>query len=64
VAEEGVAPSAPEVKGGAELAIARIEEGGATEAADAAEGEIIDTIAGTNFFAFSKKAFSSERVRP
>jgi hypothetical protein len=64
VAVEGVAPSAPEVEGGAESAIAGVEEDGAMEAAAAAEGEIIDTIAGTNFFAFSKKAFSSERVRP
>jgi hypothetical protein len=47
-----------------ESAVAGVEEGGAMEATDAAEGEIIDTIVGTNFFAFSKKAFSSERVRP
>jgi hypothetical protein len=64
VAEEGVANSAPEVEGGAESTIAGVEEGGTTEAAAAAEGEIIDTMAGTNFFAFSKKDFSSERVRP
>jgi hypothetical protein len=44
--------------------VAGVEEGGAIEAAAAAKGEIIDTIAGTNFFAFSKKAFSSERVWP
>jgi hypothetical protein len=64
VAEEGVANSAPEVEGGAKSAVARVEKGGTTEAAAAAEGEIIDTMAGTNFFAFSKKDFSSERVRP
>jgi hypothetical protein len=34
------------------------------EAAEAAEGEMIDTMAGANFFAFSKKTFSSERVWP
>jgi hypothetical protein len=64
VAEEGMAKSAPAVEGGAESAIARVEEVGVKEAADAAEGEMIDTMAGANFFAFSKKAFSSERVRP
>jgi hypothetical protein len=61
VAEEGMEASASEVEGGTESAIAGVEEVGATEAA---EGEIIDTMAGTNFFAFLKKAFSSERVRP
>jgi hypothetical protein len=64
VAEEGVENLAPEVEGGTESAIAGVEEGGTTEATAAAEGEIIDTMAGTNFFAFSKKDFSSERVRP
>jgi hypothetical protein len=64
VAEEGMANSAPEVEGGAESVVAGVEEVGVTEAADAAEGETIDTMAGANFFAFSKKAFSSERVRP
>jgi hypothetical protein len=55
---------APEVEGGAESAIAGVQEGGVTEAAEAAKGEMIDTIAGASFFAFSKKVFSSERVRP
>jgi hypothetical protein len=64
VAEEGMANSAPEVEGGAESAVTGVEEGGATEVVAAAEGEIIDTMAGTNFFAFSKKDFSSKRVRP
>jgi hypothetical protein len=59
-----MAKSAPAVEGGAESAIAGVEEVGIKEAAEAAEGEIIDTMAGANFFAFSKKAFSSERVRP
>jgi hypothetical protein len=64
VAEEGMAKSAPAVEGGAGSAVAGVEEVGVKEAADAAEGEIIDTMAAAKFFAFSKKAFSSERVRP
>jgi hypothetical protein len=64
VAKEGMAKSAPAVEGGAESAIARVEEVGVKEATVAAEGEIIDTMAGASFFAFSKKAFNSERVWP
>jgi hypothetical protein len=64
VAEEGMANLAREVEGGAESAVAGVEEGGVTEAAEAAEGEMIDTMAGASFFAFSKKVFTSERVRP
>jgi hypothetical protein len=64
MAEEGMAALAPAVEGGAESAIAGVEEVDAKEAAEAAEGEIIDTMADANFFAFSKKAFSSKRVRP
>jgi hypothetical protein len=64
MAEEGMAEVAPAVEGGARSAIAGAEEADAEEAAEAAEGEIIDTMVGANFFAFSKKAFSSERVRP
>jgi hypothetical protein len=64
VAEEGMANSAPTVEGGAESAVARVEDVGVKEATDAAEGEMIDTRAGASFFAFSKKAFSSKRVRP
>jgi hypothetical protein len=59
--EEGIAEVAPSVEGGAGSAIAGVEEVGVKEAA---EGEMIDTMVGANFFAFSKKAFSSERVRP
>jgi hypothetical protein len=59
-----MANSAPAIEGGVESAIAGVEEVGVKEAADAAEGEMIDTMAGASFFAFSKKAFSSERVRP
>jgi hypothetical protein len=43
---------------------AEVEEIDVEEAAEAAEGEIIATIPGVNLFAFSKKAFSSERERP
>jgi hypothetical protein len=64
VAEEGMAASALAVEGGAELAVAGVKEVGAKEAAEAAEGEIIDTMAGGNFFAISKSAFSSEWVQP
>jgi hypothetical protein len=64
VAEEGMENSTPAIEGGAESAIDGVKGVGAVEIAEAAEGEIIDTRAGSNFFAFSKKAFNSERVRP
>jgi hypothetical protein len=41
-----------------------VKEIGIKEAAEAVEGEIIATMPGANLFAFSKKAFSSERGRP
>jgi hypothetical protein len=50
-----MANSVPEVEGGTESAVAGVEEGGATEAAATAEGEIIDTMADTNFFASRKR---------
>jgi hypothetical protein len=59
-----MAEAVPVVEGGVGSAVAGVEEAGIEEAAEATEGEIIDTMAGANFFAFSKKAFSSERVRP
>jgi hypothetical protein len=61
MAEEGMANSSPAVEGGAGSSVAGVS---AADVAEAAEGEIMDTRAGANFFAFSKKAFSSERVRP
>jgi hypothetical protein len=64
MAEEGMAEEAPAVIGGADSFVASVKEAGIEEAAEAAEGEIIATMAGENFFTFSKKAFSSERVRP
>jgi hypothetical protein len=60
VAEEGMVVSSPEVDGGAGSSTAG---GGAADAAEDAEGEIIATNVGANFFAFSKKAFISSRVR-
>jgi hypothetical protein len=54
VAEEGTANSLPEVDGGTGSSTAG---GGSADAAEDAEGEIIVTNAGANFFAFSKKAF-------
>jgi hypothetical protein len=56
MAEEGMAKSAPAVDGGAESAVAGVDEVGVKEAAEAAEGEIMDTMVGASFFAFSKKA--------
>jgi hypothetical protein len=56
-----MANSSPAVEGGTGFSIAGV---GAADVAEAAKGEIIDTRAGANFFTFSKKAFSSERVRP
>jgi hypothetical protein len=63
MAEEGMAEATP-VVGGADSLVIGVEEAGVEEATEAAEGEIIATMVGTNFFAFSKKAFSSERVWP
>jgi hypothetical protein len=53
--------SSPPVEGGAGSSVAGV---GTVDVAEAAEGEIIDARAGANFFAFSKKTFNSERVRP
>jgi hypothetical protein len=58
VVEEGMAKSAPAVEGGAESAVAGVEEVGVKEASEAAEEEMIDTMAGVNFFAFLKKALA------
>jgi hypothetical protein len=61
MAEEGIANPSPEVNGGAGSSIVGA---GIVDAVEAAEGEIIATSAGANFFAFSKKTFISLRVRP
>jgi hypothetical protein len=64
VAVGGTVASSAVAGGGAEAVVTGVAEVGAKEAAEAAEGEIIDTMAGVNFFAFSKKGFNSDRVRP
>jgi hypothetical protein len=61
VAEEGTAASLPEVDGGTGFSAA---EAGAAGTAEAAEGEIVVSNAGANFFALSKKTFISSRVWP
>jgi hypothetical protein len=63
-AEVGVAEAAPASGGGTDPLVAGVEEIGVVPVAEAAEGEIIDTMPGAYFFAFSKKAFSSVRGRP
>jgi hypothetical protein len=50
--------------GGTDLLVTGVKEIGVVEVAEAAEGEIIDVMPGAYLFAFSKKAFSSERGRP
>jgi hypothetical protein len=64
VAEVGVEEVAPALGGGIDPLVARVEETGVAEVEEAAEGEIIDTMPGAYFFAFSKKPCSSERGRP
>jgi hypothetical protein len=61
VAEEGMINSSPTIEEGAGSSVAR---GGIVDVTEVVEGEIIDARAGANFFAFSKKAFNSARVRP
>jgi hypothetical protein len=56
-----VAEVAPALGGGADPLVARVIETGVVEVAEAAEGEIIDMMPDAYLFAFSKKAFSSER---
>jgi hypothetical protein len=58
----GTVASSAVAGGGAEAVANGIAEVGTKEAAEAAEGEIIDTMAGVNFVAFSKKGFNSDRV--
>jgi hypothetical protein len=64
VEEVGAEEVAPALGGGIDLLVAEVEETGVAEVKEAAEGEIIDTIPGAYFFAFSKKPRSSERGRP
>jgi hypothetical protein len=50
--------------GGMDPLVVGVEETGVAEVEEAAKGEIIDTMLGAYFFAFSKKTRSSERGRP
>jgi hypothetical protein len=63
-AEVGMAEAAPAFGGGMDPLVVRVEEIGIEAAVEAVEGEIIATMPGANLFAFSKKAFSSERGWP
>jgi hypothetical protein len=60
-AEVGIAEAAPASGGGTDPLVTGVEEIGAVEVAEAAEGEIIAMMPGAYLFAFSKKASSSER---
>jgi hypothetical protein len=60
----GTVASSSVAGGGAEGVMTGVAEVDAKEATEATEGEIINTMAGVNFFAFSKKGFNSDRVRP
>jgi hypothetical protein len=63
-AEAGVAEAAPTLGGGTDPLVAGVEEIGVVPVAEAAEGEIIDTMPSAYFFAFLKKAFSSAWGQP
>jgi hypothetical protein len=60
----GVAEVVPASGGGTDPLVAGVEEIGVVLVVEAAEGEIIDMMPDAYFFAFSKKAFNSERGRP
>jgi hypothetical protein len=55
---------APVLGGSMDPLVAGVEETGVAEVVEATEGEIIETMPGAYFFAFSKKTHSSERGRP
>jgi hypothetical protein len=63
-AEVCIAKAALASGGGTDPLVARVDEIGVVSVAEAAEGEIIDTMPGAYIFAFSKKAFSSEQGWP
>jgi hypothetical protein len=50
-----VAEVSPALGGGTDPLVTGVEETGVAEVVEAAEGEIIDTMHGAYFFAFSKK---------
>jgi hypothetical protein len=64
MAEVDAEEVAPALGGGIDPLVARVKETGVAEVKEAAKGEIIDTMPGAYFFAFSKKTRSSERGRP
>jgi hypothetical protein len=59
-----MAEVAPTLGGGMDPLVAGVEETSVAEVVEAAEGEIMDMMPGTYFFAFSKKTRSSERGQP
>jgi hypothetical protein len=63
MAEVGVAEEAASPRGGIGAPEEGVKEAGA-EVEETTEGEIIDMIPGTYFFAFSKKPHNSDRGRP
>jgi hypothetical protein len=58
--EVGVEEAAPASRGGTYPLVTGVKEISVVAVAEAAKGEIIDTMPGAYLFAFSKKAFSSE----
>jgi hypothetical protein len=64
VAEVGAEEAAPVLGGGIDPLVAGVKETGVAEVNEATEGEIINTMPGAYFFAFSKKPRSFERGRP
>jgi hypothetical protein len=62
--EVGAEEVAPVLGGGIGPLVIGVKETGVAEVNEAAEGEIIDTMLGVYFFAFSKKPRSSERGQP
>jgi hypothetical protein len=55
---------APVLRGDFDALVVGVEETGAEEVVEAAEGETMDTMPRAYFFAFSKKPRSSETGRP
>jgi hypothetical protein len=55
---------APVLGGSFDALVVRVEETGAEDVIEAAEGETMDAMPGAYFFTFSKKPRSSERGRP
>jgi hypothetical protein len=64
MAEVGTEEVALVLGGGIGPLVVGVKETGVAEVDEAAEGEIIDTMPGAYFFAFSKKPRISERGRP